>query len=113
MLKEAIQGVEFRTASAELRTASKLILKDIIVLLKKYPDYKIDIVGHTDNVGNDVGNLKLSEARAESCAKYFIRKGIAANRITHSGQGEMAPISTNDTKEGRGENRRVEFKLSY
>ena len=75
------------------------------------PHVKIEISGHTDNVGSDSFNQKLSEDRAKSVARYIILKGIPRERIDFVGYGESEPIASNDTSEGRKENRRVEFKI--
>ena len=71
----------------------------------------IEISGHTDNVGNDADNLTLSENRAKAIYNFLIDQGIEANRLSFKGYGEQQPIDTNDTEEGRANNRRSEFKI--
>ena len=71
---------------------------------------KIEISGHTDNVGNKVKNQKLSEARAQSVVTY-LSKSVPVSRLTYKGYGMAVPVATNKTAEGRQQNRRVEFKI--
>jgi outer membrane protein OmpA-like peptidoglycan-associated protein len=72
---------------------------------------KIEISGHTDNVGTDQANQVLSENRAKAVYQYLIANGIDAGRLSYKGYGETQPIATNDMDEGRGKNRRTEFKI--
>jgi outer membrane protein OmpA-like peptidoglycan-associated protein len=74
---------------------------------------KLAIDGHTDNVGSDELNQKLSDNRSASVMNYLISKGVSADRITAQGHGETMPIADNKTAAGRQQNRRVELKLSY
>jgi len=69
------------------------------------------VIGHTDSVGNDAYNMKLSVRRAEAVKAYLVGKGIAANRVYTEGKGERQPIATNKTKEGRQKNRRAEIEI--
>jgi OOP family OmpA-OmpF porin len=83
-------------------------------VLKMNPTMKIEVQGHTDSKGSDQYNLDLSQKRANAVRDYLISKGVDADRLTAKGLGESTPIATNDTPEGRAENRRVEFKpISY
>ncbi len=109
VLQKATYGVEFETASAQLKNSSQEILDDIAAIMHKHPEAKLAIVGHTDSQGDDSYNLQLSKERAHSCATYLEQKGISADRITWSGKGETSPVATNDTEDGRAKNRRVEF----
>jgi len=70
---------------------------------------RIQINGHTDNVGTDASNQQLSEARAKAVYDYLCTKGLAANRLKYKGYGEAQPLNSNDTTEGRTSNRRTEF----
>ena len=79
--------------------------------MKDNPEYKIDINGHTDNVGNDDANLKLSEQRAKAVYDYVVGKGIPANRLRYKGYGESQPIADNNTATGRAKNRRTVFLI--
>lgn len=72
---------------------------------------KVEIGGHTDNVGDDSSNQVLSDNRAKAVRDWLIENGIAADRLTHKGYGETEPIASNDTEEGRAQNRRTELKI--
>lgn len=86
-------------------------LKKLITLLETYPKMRIEIRGHTDAKGSDSYNQRLSENRAKAVADYLLSKGINEKRIQSKGYGKSLPIDTNDTEEGRANNRRVEFKI--
>jgi type IX secretion system PorP/SprF family membrane protein len=110
--QEKLGHVIFETGKATLETTSYTYLDEVIAVLKKYPDTKIVIEGHTDSEGDDADNLKLSQQRAETIREYFIEKGIRQDRITITGHGESKPVDTNDTAEGRKHNRRVEIHFT-
>ncbi len=111
-LKIRISSIHFNVDSAKIKDKKSLkILSRLAQILKKYPDYKICIVGHTDSDGEEDYNLYLSVARAESVRRYLKRKGIPASRMQIAGFGESQPIDTNETPEGKARNRRVEFYL--
>ena len=105
--------VLFAFSKADIKPVSFPILNEVVALLKKYPKSNIHLEGHTDNVGKDENNLRLSTNRAASVRKYFIGKGIAAKRITSEGYGESRPIDTNDTAKGRQNNRRVDMVMFF
>ncbi len=109
VLDIALKGVQFETGSALLTKESFSILDDVAATMEANPDLKIRIEGHTDKIGNDAINLKLSEARAKTCLNHLISKGISADRLKDEGFGAARPVATNDTEEGRSQNRRVEF----
>ncbi len=94
-----------------LRNESTFELGKVHKLLTENPSIKVELSGHTDNVGSDDSNQKLSENRAKAVVDYLIQKGIPAGRMIYKGYGEAQPIATNDTEEGRQENRRTEFKV--
>ena len=77
------------------------------------PEMKLDIDGHTDNVGTEEKNQILSDNRANAVKAYLVKKGIDESRITSTGHGELEPIADNKTAAGRQQNRRSELKLSY
>lgn len=104
-----LRGVNFKTASAELLEESYYVLENVFNSLEAYTNVKIEVAGHTDNVGKDQYNLVLSYERAKSVANYLIMRGISPDRITARGYGKTVPISSNDTEEGRFKNRRVEI----
>ncbi len=83
-------------------------IDDLVAVMKQYPDLNVTIEGHTDNVGNDAYNKKLSQRRADAIKAYLVKKGIDANRLTAVGYGEEKPIADNATKAGKAQNRRVE-----
>ena len=113
LLASAMKSVEFKTGSADLKSSSTAVLNKVATLMKKYPNYKLDINGHTDNVGDPAKNLGLSKSRAQSCVAYLQSIGIPKQRISFKGYGSKQPIDSNDTADGRARNRRVEFKLHY
>ncbi len=104
-----LNNVFFETGSAELRSESFAELDRLVELLNDVPTLKIQINGHTDNVGDDASNQHLSEARAKSVFDYLVTKNIPGERLKFMGFGETQPVETNDTPEGRGRNRRTEF----
>lgn len=104
-------GINFDFNKATIRPESLPILYNAAEILLKNPDVKIEIQGHTDNVGSANYNQKLSLRRAETVKNFLIAKGVAANRLTTVGLGETKPIMSNKTAEDRGLNRRIEFKI--
>jgi outer membrane protein OmpA-like peptidoglycan-associated protein len=104
-----LRNVFFDTGSAILRPESSYELNRLATLLKENASLRVEIRGHTDNVGSDENNLLLSSTRAESVVKYLAAQGIAADRLRSQGLGESLPIANNDTNEGRQSNRRTEF----
>ncbi len=95
----------------EITPKSMLILEKAVGFLKEHPEYKVRISGHTDNVGDDNYNLKLSQERASDVLKLFNRKGINFKRLKAVGKGESDPVASNDTDDGRAQNRRIEVEL--
>jgi outer membrane protein OmpA-like peptidoglycan-associated protein len=106
-----IQGIQFETKSTAITADSKPTLDRAIKVLEEYPDIRIEIVGHTDNVGAPEDNDKLSKDRAAAVKTYLVEGGIDDSRIETKGKGESQPIATNETEEGRAQNRRTEFKI--
>ncbi len=107
----ALRNVFFNTASYELLPASNAELAKLLQLLRTNAGLRIELGGHTDNVGNDAANQKLSEQRANAVRDHLIGQGIDAGRITAKGYGESRPVATNDTEEGRALNRRTEVTV--
>jgi len=105
----AIYGVLFDFNKSTLQPASDPVLQQILDLLKKNPTQKIEVQGHTDNVGGDAYNQTLSEARAKAIVTWLTLHGIAADRLTAKGFGKTRPIADNATDAGRAKNRRVEI----
>jgi outer membrane protein OmpA-like peptidoglycan-associated protein len=106
-----LRNVFFETGSAALRSESTAELDRLLDLLRNNASLRIQINGHTDNVGTDASNQQLSEARAKAVYEYLANKGLPANRLKYKGFGESQPIDSNDTAEGRMSNRRTEFVL--
>ncbi len=107
-----LQYIYFDFDKSDLLPESYDELNRLLAYLIQHPDYHITITGHTDNFGTEAYNQQLSDNRAKAVANYLIEKGIAPERIRHSGAGSGRPIASNDTETGRGRNRRVEFVLS-
>lgn len=106
-----MDGIEFETGRARIRPASLTTLDTAIGSLKEYPELKVLITGHTDNVGKREANLELSKNRAEAVKGYFVSKGIDASRLLTRGAGPDEPLSKDDSPAARQKNRRIEFKL--
>ncbi|HCW06687.1 MAG TPA: hypothetical protein DGG95_04895 [Cytophagales bacterium] len=107
--KVVINNIFFETGKATLSPQSNVELEKAVELLKTNPTMVIEVGGHTDNVGDDVNNMKLSHDRAKSVREYLVKAGIASERVQAKGYGESNPVATNDTEEGRQANRRTEF----
>jgi outer membrane protein OmpA-like peptidoglycan-associated protein len=105
-----LEGINFRLGSAELLDESYMILDGVFNSLEAFPNVKVEIVGHTDNVGNARANMILSMERAQSVKDYLVNRGVSPNRIKVKGLGESEPIASNRTARGRAKNRRIEFR---
>lgn len=106
----AIYGIYFDTAKATIKPESTRAIEEVAKLLKIDATLKVYVVGHTDNVGGVESNLKLSQERAEAVVQELIRThGIAAARLKSHGCGLFAPVTSNDSEDGRAKNRRVEL----
>jgi OOP family OmpA-OmpF porin len=110
-LEVAMQAVQFQSGSAVLKPESGIVLSQIANIMMRYPDFNMNISGHTDDVGSEVTNQTLSEKRARACYDYIIKEGIAPSRLSYTGFGESRPISDNRNDKGRSLNRRVEFNM--
>lgn len=106
-----IDDILFKTNSSELDQKSLLVLKGFANWLKDNKDIKIEIQGHTDDLGSDMDNLALSQDRAFSVMEYLASQGIPASRMTFKGYGETQPKVANDSPENRAKNRRTDFKV--
>jgi len=109
--KIILKNIFFDFDKATLRKESAAELDRLVKMLRDVPTLKIEISGHTDDVGSDEYNTKLSKDRAKAVVDYLIIQGIEEDRLTYAGYGESQPIAGNDTEEGRQENRRTEFKV--
>lgn len=107
-----LKGVLFDFNKAELRPEARPALLEAADVLKQYPDIRVEVQGHTDNVGSDEYNMELSVRRAQAVANFLIREcGIDASRLVVRGYGESRPVASNRTEEGRQQNRRVDFVI--
>lgn len=105
-----LDGVEFDTGKATIRPESFARLDGVLEYLLHKKSAKIEISGHTDNVGKPETNKALSLKRAQACRDYLVSKGVEASRIEASGYGDEQPIAPNDSPENRQKNRRIEAK---
>jgi outer membrane protein OmpA-like peptidoglycan-associated protein len=106
-----LKNVFFDVNKFDLKPESEAELDKLVQLLNDNPSVKIQIGGHTDNVGKPADNLTLSNNRAKSVVTYLVSKGIVATRLTSKGFGETQPVADNKTDEGRALNRRTEMKV--
>jgi outer membrane protein OmpA-like peptidoglycan-associated protein/Tol biopolymer transport system component len=106
-----LKNVFFETAKFDLKDQSRVELDKLTSFLEKNPKMKIELSGHTDNVGDKKMNQVLSENRAKAVLDYLVKRGIKVERLTTKGYGDTLPIADNNTEEGRAENRRTEFKV--
>jgi peptidoglycan-binding protein ArfA len=104
--------ISFQTDGFTLVPASQQQLTQVADKLKACPDPSVTVVGHTDSSGNDAINIPLSGNRAKSVADYLVSQGVAANRVTSKGVGSAEPIASNDTPDGKAQNRRVDITVS-
>ena len=105
----SIYGINFDTAKDRLKPGAEKELVEITKLMLNYPELRIEIQGHTDNVGSAGYNLNLSNKRANTVKQYLLLFGVDKNRMISKGYGLTKPIASNDTEEGRAKNRRVEL----
>ena len=110
-VKVKINHLYFATNKTVILPESEEALSDLADFLRENPGVSIRITGHTDAVGSDAANMKLSIGRAKAVRANLITRGIDADRIEYDGKGKTEPIATNDTEEGRAQNRRVEFEI--
>jgi outer membrane protein OmpA-like peptidoglycan-associated protein len=106
-----LEGVNFERNSSYLTKEAKTTLERAVRALRDNPEVRVEIVGHTDNIGSKKYNDWISLRRADRVKSWLVSKGISATRITTAGVGFSEPIATNDTPEGRAKNRRIEFHV--
>ena len=106
-----LRGVTFEFNKTRLRPDSKSVLDTVVEILKRYPGIQVEVAGHTDNIGSDAYNQKLSEGRAQAVRDYLVAAGVPAEALTAVGYGKTQPIASNDTDDGRELNRRVELRI--
>jgi len=107
--KLVLEGVNFDFDKASLRQEDIGSLDNDVATLKSWGDVNIEVAGHTDSMGSDAYNMKLSQQRAEAVRNFLISRGVSADRLTAKGYGESQPVADNATDEGRFKNRRVEL----
>lgn len=112
IIVEFSDKILFGIDQSDLNSGAKGNLEKLITVLNKYPDTNIEVQGHTDNTGTDNYNMGLSKRRATTVSNYLNNGGISSGRLSRKGYGESAPNYTNDTEEGRAQNRRVEFLIT-
>ncbi len=111
--RASIYGINFDTAKATIRPDSESVLKELLALFQKQPDWAFVVAGHTDNVGSDTVNLPLSRQRAEAVIAWLAAKGVDRGRLIAAGFGSKRPLAENDSEDGRAKNRRVDLVKLY
>ncbi len=106
-----LEGVHFRTNSADLTPESARILDHAVAVLRRRATIRVEVAAHTDSRGSAAYNMDLSRRRAKSVRDYLVAHGIDASRLTARGYGESQPVADNNTPEGRAKNRRVELRV--
>lgn len=109
--KIKLQSVLFEFDEDRITSESEATLNEVLLILKRNPYYEIEVIGHADIIGSDNYNLSLSKRRSESVIGYLHHRGIAMKRLRINYLGSAEPVTTNDTEEGRRQNRRVEFMI--
>ena len=109
---ETLRGPQFDFDKSTLKLEGKRMVDEAIKVMKDKPTLQVSVEGHTDSVGSDAYNKKLSERRAKAVRDYMVSQGIDASRITTHGFGKSKPVASNETAEGRAENRRVEVVIN-
>lgn len=107
--RTAVYGIYFDFNSATIRPQSELVLRQIVTMMKREPEWKLRVEGHTDSIGGDASNLDLSARRAAAVKQALVERGVVASRLTTGGFGASVPRETNGTLAGRARNRRVEL----
>lgn len=106
-----LEDCNFETGKSTLLPESYAVIDELVAYLNRKDDEKIELGGHTDNVGSAASNLKLSQDRANAVMAYLVSKGIDPSRLTAKGYGMSKPVANNKTAEGRAQNRRTEVKI--
>ncbi len=104
-----LEQIQFETGKSTIKAQAYRVLDDVVPVLKRNPTLRVEIQGHTDNIGSEASNRKLSENRARAVMEYLVKKGVQAERLSAAGYGSSVPIASNDTPQGRTRNRRVEL----
>ncbi|HEU4609821.1 MAG TPA: OmpA family protein, partial [Chitinophagaceae bacterium] len=112
IIVEFNEKILFGFDQSTLNSSARTNLDNLVTVLNDYPNTNIEVQGHTDSKGTEAYNLGLSQRRAGTVASYLLQKGIASGRINTKGYGETAPVASNDTEDGRAQNRRVDFVIT-
>ena len=107
-----LKNIFFDYNKFELKSESQVELDRLVQLMTDNPTVKIQVEGHTDNIGNAADNLKLSDNRAKAVMSYLVSKSIKADRITAKGYGATKPVADNTSEQNRAQNRRTEIKIT-
>jgi OmpA-OmpF porin, OOP family len=101
--------IRFETGRADIDRDSAGLLDRLVEIAMRCPTANIEVAGHTDAAGEEVANQALSEKRAQAVINFLVQAGLSANRFTAAGFGSTQPLASNDTSDGRAQNRRIEF----
>ena len=107
-----VRAVDFEFNLSQLTAPAQQTLDEVASALLTQPELHVEIQGHTDSIGSVAYNLNLSQRRADAVMDYLVSKGVSASNLTAKGYGKSKPIVSNDTAEGRAQNRRVEFEVT-
>jgi OOP family OmpA-OmpF porin len=110
--KIVLRGVNFDFNKANIRADAAGILREAASILKENPSLQVSVEGHTDAIGSEQYNLKLSLRRATAVKQYLVKEGVPDSRLSVRGFGKTQPVASNDTEDGRAQNRRVELKVT-
>ena len=108
----SLEGANFGFNKATLKPEGMAKLDQAAAVMAEHADLAVGVEGHTDSVGSDAYNQKLSERRAQAAVDYLVSKGVDASRLQPTGYGESKPVASNDTAEGRAQNRRVDLVVT-
>ena len=106
-----IEGIYFDFNKDTIRKTSAPTLDAAAKIFQEFPDLRVEITGHADDLGSREYNIQLSQRRADAVKRYLVGKGVAADRLETRGVGPDAPIDNNQSETGRAKNRRIEFKI--
>ena len=107
-----LKNIFFEFGKSTLKSESYIQLDNVVLLMQSTPGLRIEISGHTDNVGSAKTNQKLSEDRSRAVVDYLVSRGVELARLEYKGYGFSQPVASNSTADGRSQNRRVEFKFT-
>lgn len=106
-----LSAVQFAYAKAELDDVALQALQEVVINLRKNPELTVEVSAHTDNQGTALGNMAVTQARANAVRDYLLSQGVNATQVKAQGYGSARPLASNDTPEGRAQNRRIEITV--